>query len=294
VPRFGLEERPTWVTFKTDQSEVVLARENTIFARHTGSRDYVGVARNAPLARRLLERGSVDRIVSTGAGIALSFLPLARARGIEAHYIESAARPDGPSMTGRLLQRVPGVRLYTQSPELADGRWGFAGSVFDGYEPGPRSAGHTGPLRIALTVGSVRFPFTRLIDRLLAILPNDAEIVLWQVGNTPSPNGRIPVRSSVEPWHLMSAYASADVVVCHAGVGSAIEALDSGHLPIIVPRRASFGEHVDDHQVPHAVDIARRGLAICREADELTADDLLEAARRSVVTVPRAPAFALR
>jgi UDP-N-acetylglucosamine transferase subunit ALG13 len=92
----------------------------------------------------------------------------------------------------------------------------------------------------------------------------------------------------------MSAYASADVVVSHAGVGSTIEALDSGHFPIVVPRRAAFGEHVDDHQVPLAVDVAKRGLAIHREADELTVDDLLEAACSSVVTVPRAPAFPLR
>jgi UDP-N-acetylglucosamine--N-acetylmuramyl-(pentapeptide) pyrophosphoryl-undecaprenol N-acetylglucosamine transferase len=293
VPRLGLDGRPTWVTFKTDQSEVVLAGERTIFVRHTGPRDYLGVALNAPQAHRIFDRG-VDRVVSTGAGIALSFLPLARARGIEAHYIESAARPDGPSLTGRLLTRVPGVCLYTQSPERADDRWKFAGSVFDGYAPGPRSVDLPRPLRVALTVGSVRFPFTRLVDRLLAILPDDVDVVLWQVGSTPSPNGRIPVRASVEPWHLMSAYASADVVVSHAGVGSTIEALDSGHLPIVVPRRARFREHVDDHQVPLAVDVARRGLAIHREADELTFADLLEAARSSVITVPRTPAFALR
>ncbi|HKP91089.1 MAG TPA: glycosyltransferase [Thermoleophilaceae bacterium] len=293
VPRFGLDERPTWVTFKNDQSDVVLAGESTIYVRNTGPRDYFSVALNASQARRVLDRG-VDRVISTGAGIALSFLPLARARGIEAHYIESAARPDGPSLTGRLLTRVPGVRLYTQSPELADHRWTFAGSVFDGYAPGPATPRRPGPLRVALTVGSVRFPFTRLVDRLLSILPEDAEVVLWQVGSTPSPNGRIPVRASLEPWHLMSAYASADVVICHAGVGSAIEALDSGHRPIVVPRRARFREHVDDHQVPLAIDVARRDLAIYREADELTFDDLLEAAGSSIVTVPRAPAFPLR
>jgi UDP-N-acetylglucosamine--N-acetylmuramyl-(pentapeptide) pyrophosphoryl-undecaprenol N-acetylglucosamine transferase len=294
VPRFGLDEKPTWVTFKTDQSDVVLARESTIFATHAGPRDYLGVVRNTRVAGRLLDRGDVDRVVSTGAGIALAFLPLARARGIEAHYIESASRPDGPSLTGRLLSHVPGVRLYTQSPELAGGRWMFAGSVFDGYEPGPGAPEHSGSMRVALTVGSIRFPFTRLVDRLLAILPDDAEVVLWQVGSTPSPNGRMPIRATLEPWHLMSAYARADVVICHAGVGSTIEALDSGLLPIVVPRRASFKEHVDDHQVPLATDLARRGLAIYREADELTRDDLLEAARSSVVTTPRAPAFTLR
>jgi UDP-N-acetylglucosamine transferase subunit ALG13 len=294
APRFGLSERPTWVTFQNEQSDVVLAGESTIYAHHTGPRDYVSVARNTKVARRILERRGVDRMVSTGAGIALSFLPLARAHGIEAHYIESAARPLGPSLTGRLLARVPGVSLYTQFPQWTNDRWRFAGSVYDGYEPGPEHPAHTGRLRIALTVGSIKFPFTRLVNRLLAILPDDAEVVLWQVGNTPSPNGRIPVRKSMQPWHLMSAYASADVVVCHAGVGSTLEALESGHCPIVVPRRAGFGEHVDDHQVALADDLGERRLAINREADDLTLDDLLEAARRCVVAVPRPPAFELR
>lgn len=294
VPRFGLTERPAWVTFENEQSEVVLAGESAIYAKHTGPRDYLGVARNTKLARRILERRGVDRMVSTGAGVALSFLPLARAHGIEAHYIESAARPLGPSLTGRLLARVPGVSLYTQFSSWADDRWRYAGSVYDGYRLGSEHPPHTGRLRVALTVGSIRFPFTRLIDRLLKVLPDDAEVVLWQVGTTPSPNGRIPVRKSVQPWHLMSAYATADVVVCHAGVGSTLEALDSGHCPIVVPRRARHGEHVDDHQVALADELSERKLAIKREADELTLDDLREAARRCVVAVPRPPAFELR
>ena len=37
-----------------------------------------------------------------------------RARECECHYIESAARVSGPSLTGRILRRVPRVRTYTQ------------------------------------------------------------------------------------------------------------------------------------------------------------------------------------
>ena len=62
----------------------------------------------------------IDTVVSTGSGIALSYMPLARARGIPCHYMESAARSDGPSRTGRILCRVHGVHLYTQYPGLAN------------------------------------------------------------------------------------------------------------------------------------------------------------------------------
>ena len=40
----------------------------------------------------------------------------------------------------------------------------------------------------------------------------------------------------------------ARVVVTHAGVGSILVALMHGKRPVVVPRRADLGEHVDDHQ----------------------------------------------
>ena len=90
--------------------------------------------------------------VSTGSGVALSFLPLAAAHGIPAHYIESAARVMEPSLTGRLLQRVPGIRLYRQYPDAARGKWRYAGSVFEGFEAAMTP---TRPVRrIVVTLGS--------------------------------------------------------------------------------------------------------------------------------------------
>ncbi len=41
----------------------------------------------------------------------------------------------------------------------------------------------------------------------------------------------------------------ARVVITHAGVGSILITLMNGKRPIVVPRLARFGEHVDDHQV---------------------------------------------
>jgi UDP-N-acetylglucosamine transferase subunit ALG13 len=82
-------------------------------------------------------------------------------------------------------------------------------------------------------------------------------------------------------------------VVCHGGVGSALEALDVGFCPVVVPRRARYGEHVDDHQVPLAQELGQRGLAIYREAEDVTYEDLVTAASRSVRLESRPPPFAL-
>jgi UDP-N-acetylglucosamine transferase subunit ALG13 len=70
---------------------------------------------------------------------------------------------------------------------------------------------------------------------------------------------------------------SAAVVVCHGGAGIISSALAAGRRPIVVPRRASLGEHVDDHQYQLTRKLADWGLAVVVE-DRLTVADV-EAAR---------------
>jgi hypothetical protein len=279
-PRLGLGEEPTWVTFDTPQSRELLADRRVVHAAYTRPRDYRAVARNVPLAVRLLRRERIERVISTGSGIALSFLPQAALLRREAHYVESAARAEGPSVTGRALARVPGVRLHTQYPGWAHGRWHYAGSVFDAYEHVPAEPPRDRPLRVALSVGTL-FPFPRLVDGLDAVVPADAERLAWQTGET------------IPPAELRAAFREADVVVVHSGVGAALEALDAGRRPLLVPRRKAHGEHVDDHQLQIARELERRGLAVVREADELRAEDLLEAAAGTVAARPDPPPLRL-
>jgi UDP-N-acetylglucosamine transferase subunit ALG13 len=52
----------------------------------------------------------------------------------------------------------------------------------------------------------------------------------------------------------------ASVVITHAGAGSTLVCIQQGKHPIMVPRRARLGEHVDEHQVPFTEKLAREGL----------------------------------
>ena len=62
----------------------------------------------------------------------------------------------------------------------------------------------------------------------------------------------------------------AAVVVCHGGPGTIMLASNLGKRPIVVPRRKSFGEHVDDHQCAFAERIARDGaILLAGTRDEL-------------------------
>jgi UDP-N-acetylglucosamine transferase subunit ALG13 len=76
--------------------------------------------------------------------------------------------------------------------------------------------------------------------------------------------------------------ADADLVVAHAGVGASLAAFEVGRCPVLVPRRLSRNEHVDDHQIQIATELGSRGVAVASEVDELSFEDLQRAAKREV------------
>jgi UDP-N-acetylglucosamine transferase subunit ALG13 len=58
-------------------------------------------------------------------------------------------------------------------------------------------------------------------------------------------------------------------VVCHAGDGSILAAVRAGHVPVVLPRLARYGEAVDDHQLELAahLSLARHVIAVADPAD---------------------------
>lgn len=275
-PRLPLTGTVEWVTFDTPQTRSLLDGETVHYVGFIAPRDARSIARNVPSTRRILHDGAYECVVSTGSGIALDFVPVARAMGIECHYIESATRQSGPSLTGRVLGVVPGVRFYSQTPAWTDRRWHYAGSVFDGFET---VAHEPRPLRrVVVTLGTLDFGFRRLVERLIQILPADVD-VLWQTGGTDVSDLPIEGHRDVPDPVFVAAMREADAVISHGGVGSSLSVLEAARCPLLAPRLAAHGEHVDDHQTPIAADLARRGLAVCRDAGEITLDDVIQAGR---------------
>jgi UDP-N-acetylglucosamine transferase subunit ALG13 len=102
---------------------------------------------------------------------------------------------------------------------------------------------------ILATVGTHHQPFERFLRAALAMAAGSELIV--QHGHTP----RLPAGPSVH-WHqwlapgeMHALMCEAELVITHAGVASIVDAVHAGHRPIVVPRRAYLGEHVDDHQL---------------------------------------------
>lgn len=286
----GADDNSLWVTFESPQSRSLLAGRRVHFIDPIEERDVWGVCRGMLIARRLVRLHDLTGVVSTGSGIALSFLPYAALRGIAAHYIESAARVGAPSLTGKLLSSVPGIHLYRQYPIATPGRWKYAGSVFDGFQA---SVTADRPVRrLVVTLGSGAHGFRRLLDRLVPIIPPGVR-VLWQTGSTPVDDLPIVAHRHIPADALARSMREADAVIGHAGCGSALTALNSGRYPILVPREPHHGELVDNHQVELAAFLSGRGLALHRAPRTITFNDIRDAAAHAVTRVSDLPALRL-
>jgi UDP-N-acetylglucosamine--N-acetylmuramyl-(pentapeptide) pyrophosphoryl-undecaprenol N-acetylglucosamine transferase len=282
-----VDDVQVWASNENAQSRSLLADRNAVFVPEVRAQHIPDILRSLPTAHRLHREWKFTRVVSTGAALALGYIPYLAARGVRAHYIESATRLAGPSMTGKLLRGVPGVRMYTQYERLADRRWHYAGCVFDRFV----ATKQTQPVvirRAVVSLGTMTdFQFPRLLDAVVPLLRRGGLLeqrqgspveTLWQTGSTPTAGLDIEAEPWVKAVTLDAAVGQADLVISHAGTGSALSALSVGRFPILLPRDDSRGEIGDRHQRFLAEELERRGIAMPREPEKLTVDDLLEAA----------------
>src|SRR5207244_8679359 len=132
----------------------------------------------------------------------------------------------GPSLTGRVLARTPGVRLYCRYRSWARGPWRYAGNDLDAFAvtAGEGPVGEV--LRVSVIIGTGPEPFDRLLRPLGALLapggPLERESgrrveLFWQTGGQSAPG--VPATPLVSPAELDERLRGSDVVSTHAGVG---------------------------------------------------------------------------
>lgn len=287
APRLGVSPDSIWLTFDTPQSRALLAGQRVHYVPYVAPRDFKGIVRASGLARHLLSQ--VDATVSTGAGLALSVLPEMLLRRKPTVYIESVSRVDGPSITGRLLSRLPGIGLYCQHELWAESPWRVGPSVLGDYQTSEAPVAEL-PHRILVTLGTIGpYRFDRMIDAVLAHQRQYPEVeVLWQVGCTDRSDlpGRVVEQLNADEFN--EAITWADAVVAHSGVGVCLNILDHGKVPLLMARRRDLGEHVDDHQFQILRYLTERGLA-ADAAELLTSPtDMARAASMRVGRVEQA------
>ena len=143
---------------------------------------------------------------------------------------------------------------------------------------------------IFVTVGTNEAPFDRLL-RAVEALPIDEKLVIQHGHSSPirSPQGEVV---DFLPFEAMAeTMRRARIVVTHAGVGSVMVALANATRPIVVPRRKSFGEAVDDHQLQLGRRFAAAGLVTLVEQPDALGEALAREAEQAPV-LPTSSALA--
>lgn len=107
-----------WVCFQSPDAESLLKGKSVTWAFSPTNRHIPNLWRNWRLASSVIKDFGPDVVVSTGAGIAVPFLLAARRRGITTVYLESIARVEELSLSGRLLYARTD-KFLVQWPELA-------------------------------------------------------------------------------------------------------------------------------------------------------------------------------
>lgn len=126
-------------------------------------------------------------------------------------------------------------------------------------------------MMIFVTVGTHEQPFNRLVEYMDKWAESHDEEVVIQTGF-----------STYEPkhcrWQKLFPYSEmiknvekAHIVITHGGPSSFIMPLQIGKIPIVIPRKHEFDEHVNDHQVDFCEKVAERqgNIIVVENVDEL-------------------------
>lgn len=239
---------------------------------------------NVVAALRLALRERPRTLVVTGAGSVVAFTVFARLFGARVIFVETTARIGSPSKSGRILSRLA-RRVFVQWPELTQiypAAEVCRPLVYEDAATGESTRQGSGTL---VAVGSHRHPFDRLLELVdvavgEGLLPGP---VIAQGGSSRYVPAHFRVKRWLELQELESAIGEAEYVVCHAGTGLISAALRAGRKPLVMARRASLHEHVDDHQAEIVAKLAAEDLLVRLEG-RLTEVQL--AAAREAPTVP--------
>jgi UDP-N-acetylglucosamine--N-acetylmuramyl-(pentapeptide) pyrophosphoryl-undecaprenol N-acetylglucosamine transferase len=200
-------------------------------------------------------------VVSSGAGVVLTFVLTCWLLGARVVFLETMARVSSPSRTGRILGHLATLHVV-QWPEL---RRLFPSAVLCRPVLLPRVFGHgSAGIGTFVSVGTHSESFDRLLQSVdvalqEGILPQPC---IAQVGPSRFSSPRMSTAGTVAPSVFNENIANSGYVIGHCGAGLISGALRAGRRPMVMARRAERGEHVDDHQLQLAEKLSELGLVV--------------------------------
>lgn len=113
---------------------------------------------------------------------------------------------------------------------------------------------------IFVTVGTHEQPFNRLVQEIDNLKRDGVitEDVIMQTGYSTYEPKYCKWDKLIPYKQMIKNVEDARIVITHGGPASFIMPLQIGKTPIVVPRQKKFDEHVNDHQVEFARNVAER------------------------------------
>ncbi len=246
--------------------------------------DARSAARSVATGARAAWRARPELIVTSGAGLVVPFVAVARGLGARVLFAETMARVGDASRAAKVLGRLS-EQVAVQWPESA---LSLPGATVTSPLLLEHVTGGTPPHGVGTYVsfGTHHGDFSRLLDVVLRAVERDVlpRPVLIQRGWTRPPRRDVPEVEVVD-WltgaEVQAALASSAVVVAQAAAGIAAATLAQGRRPLLLARLQGHGEHVDDHQQQIAAKLDELGLAVALEGDITRSD--VERSRSAIV-----------
>lgn len=134
---------------------------------------------------------------------------------------------------------------------------------------------------IFLSVGNWHKGFDRLVEAVDELKGSNAisDEITAQIGSGSYKPVNLKVVDYCSPAEFTDFIAESRIVIAHSGIGTIAQAVELGKPVIVVPRKASLGEHVNDHQFSTARTLEKEGkILVAYEVCELS-DKLKQAER---------------
>lgn len=113
---------------------------------------------------------------------------------------------------------------------------------------------------IFVTVGTHEQPFDRLL-KCIDKMVEDGQIkeeVIVQKGYTDYEMKNCKSSKLIPYEEMQSNIKNARIVVTHGGPASFLDPLKYGKIPVVIPRKKEYNEHVNNHQVEFSKEVERR------------------------------------
>lgn len=94
-----------------------------------------------------------------------------------------------------------------------------------------------------------QLPFERLVRAVDEWAAESGIEVFGQIGNSTYLPRHFKFVKNMSPSDYMDYFNRADIVVGHVGMGTIISGLENAKPLVLLPRKASLGEHRNDHQL---------------------------------------------